>query len=79
MPENHGSQRLCLDRITGHRYANTWLLPLSYLEMKTMQGVKGLIFLSVVATAFALGACRREAPAPLKLGAEMPVTTHIAR
>ncbi len=44
-----------------------------------MQGVKGLIFVTVVATAFALGACRREAPAPLKLGAEMPATTHIAR
>ncbi|MGH1418729.1 MAG: hypothetical protein ACRBCJ_07710 [Hyphomicrobiaceae bacterium] len=44
-----------------------------------MQGVKGLIFFSVVLSSFVLGACRREAPAPLKLGAEMPVTTHIAR
>ncbi len=44
-----------------------------------MQGVKGLIFVSVVATAVMLSACRREAPAPLKLGAEVPATTHIAR
>ncbi|WP_281365428.1 hypothetical protein [Hyphomicrobium methylovorum] len=34
-----------------------------------MQGVKGLILLSVVATAIAVGACRREAEhVPLKLG-----------
>ena len=33
-----------------------------------MQGVKGLILLSAVVAAVALGACRREAPAPLKLG-----------
>ena len=34
-----------------------------------MQGVKGLIVLSAVVAAVALGACRREEPAPLKLGA----------
>ena len=35
-----------------------------------MQGVKGLIVLSAVVVAVALGACRREEPAPLKLGAD---------
>jgi hypothetical protein len=35
----------------------------------TMQGVKGLILLSAVVAAIALGACRREAEhTPLKLG-----------
>jgi len=34
----------------------------------TMQGVKGLILLSAVIAAVALGACRREEPKPLKLG-----------
>jgi hypothetical protein len=35
----------------------------------TMQGVKGLILLSAVVAAIALGACRREAEhVPLKLG-----------
>ena len=33
-----------------------------------MQGVKGLILLSAVVAAIALGACRREEPKPLKLG-----------
>ena len=34
-----------------------------------MQGVKGLILLSVIATAVAVSACRREAEhGPLKLG-----------
>lgn len=34
-----------------------------------MQGVKGLILLSVIATAVAVSACRREAEhVPLKLG-----------
>ncbi|HVZ04671.1 MAG TPA: hypothetical protein VHB22_08120 [Hyphomicrobium sp.] len=35
----------------------------------TMQGVKGLILLSAVVAAIAVGACRREAEhVPLKLG-----------
>jgi len=39
----------------------------------TMQGVKGLILLSAVVAAIALGACRREAGhAPLKLGGPAP-------
>jgi hypothetical protein len=33
-----------------------------------MQGVKGLILVSAVVAAVALGACRREEAAPLKLG-----------
>ena len=43
-----------------------------------MQGVKGLIVLSAVVAAVALGACRREEPAPLNLGA-MPAATQPAR
>jgi hypothetical protein len=44
----------------------------------TMQGVKGLILLSAVVAAVALGACRREVEShPLKLGG--PVSTDVAR
>jgi hypothetical protein len=34
--------------------------------------MKSAIVLAVVVTAVALGACRREEPVPLKLGANMP-------
>lgn len=45
-----------------------------------MQGVKGLIVLSAVVAAVALGACRREvAHEPMKLGADMPVAEQAAR
>ena len=45
-----------------------------------MQGVKGLIVLSAVIAAVALGACRREVPhEPMKLGADVPATSEIAR
>ncbi len=37
-----------------------------------MLGVKGLMVLSVVVTAVALSACRREAHVPMKLGADVP-------
>ncbi len=44
----------------------------------TMQGVKGLIVLSAVVAAVALGACRREVPhTPMKLGADVPATEAI--
>jgi hypothetical protein len=46
---------------------------------KTMHGLKGLIVLSAVVAAVALGACRREEPAPLKLGADLPVASQPAR
>jgi hypothetical protein len=43
-----------------------------------MHGVKGLIVASVVLTAVALGACRREAEhTPMKLGADVPATVHV--
>ena len=42
-----------------------------------MQGVKGLIVLSAAFVAVALGACRREEAAPLKLGAEMPAVADV--
>lgn len=44
-----------------------------------MQGVKGLIVLSAIVTAVALGACRREEPVPLKLGADLPAAAQPAR
>ena len=44
-----------------------------------MQGVKGLIVLSAAVIAVAIGACRREEAAPLKLGAEIPAATEVAR
>lgn len=38
-----------------------------------MQGIKGLIVVSAVVAAVALGACRREVPhSPMKLGADVP-------
>ena len=42
-----------------------------------MQGFKGLIVLSAAVVAVALGACRREEAAPMKLGADVPVTTQV--
>ena len=44
-----------------------------------MQGFKGLIVLSAAVVAVALGACRREEAAPMKLGADIPATTQVAR
>jgi hypothetical protein len=45
-----------------------------------MQGVKGLIILSVVAAAIAVSACRREAEyRPLKLGGPAAASTQLAR
>jgi hypothetical protein len=43
-----------------------------------MQGVKGLFVLSAAIAALALGACRRE-EAPMKLGADVPAATEVAR
>jgi hypothetical protein len=54
-------------------------MPMKHEENETMQGVKGLIVLSAVVAAVALGACRREEPAPLKLGADVPAATQPAR
>lgn len=42
-----------------------------------MQGVKGLIVLSAAVVAVALGACRREEAAPLKLGADVPAVADV--
>lgn len=45
-----------------------------------MQGMKGLIVLSAVFVAVALGACRREVEhTPMKLGADVPAAEHVAR
>ena len=43
-----------------------------------MQGFKGLIVLSAAVVAVALGACRREEAAPMKLGVDVPVATKVA-
>jgi hypothetical protein len=45
-----------------------------------MQGVKGLIVLTAVVAAIAVGACRREVPyTPMKLGADVPAVEKVAR
>lgn len=45
-----------------------------------MQGMKGLIVLSAVIAAVALGACRREVEhEPLKLGGPAPAVDTVAR
>jgi len=44
-----------------------------------MTGVKGLIVISAVVAAVALGACRREEAAPLKLGGPAPAAAQVAR
>ena len=44
-----------------------------------MHGMKGLIVLSAAVVAVALGACRREEAAPMKLGADVPAATEVAR
>jgi hypothetical protein len=41
--------------------------------------MKSALVLAAVVAAVALGACRREEPVPLKLGAELPVATQPAR
>ncbi len=41
--------------------------------------MKTVVLIAAIASAVALGACRREAPAPLKLGADVPATTEVAR
>jgi hypothetical protein len=41
--------------------------------------MKGAIILATVIAAVALGACRREEPVPLKLGADLPVPAQPAR
>jgi hypothetical protein len=41
--------------------------------------MKGAIVLAAAIVAVALGACRREEAAPMKLGAEVPATTEVAR
>jgi hypothetical protein len=41
--------------------------------------MKGAILIATVVAAIALGACRREEPVPLKLGAEVPAATQPAR
>lgn len=42
--------------------------------------MKGAIVIAAVVAAVALGACRREVPhEPMKLGAEVPAATEVAR
>lgn len=45
-----------------------------------MQGFKGVLVITAVIAAVALGACRREVEhTPMKLGAEVPAAAEIAR
>ena len=45
-----------------------------------MQGFKGVLVISAVIAAVALGACRREVEhKPMKLGADLPVAEQSAR
>ena len=45
-----------------------------------MQGFKGVLVVTAVIAAVALGACRREVEhKPMKLGAEVPAATQVAR
>jgi hypothetical protein len=45
-----------------------------------MQVMKGAIVLATIIAAVAVGACRREVPhEPMKLGADVPATTQVAR
>jgi hypothetical protein len=41
--------------------------------------MKGAIVLAAAIVAVALGACRREEAVPMKLGAELPAATEVAR
>ncbi|CFX00113.1 conserved exported protein of unknown function [Candidatus Filomicrobium marinum] len=42
--------------------------------------MKGALVIAAVVAAVALGACRREVPhTPMKLGAEVPAQTQVAR
>ena len=45
-----------------------------------MQGFKGVLVITAVIVAVALGACRREVEhTPMKLGAEVPAAAEVAR
>jgi hypothetical protein len=68
-----------LDQNVPCRYPNIRLVAEQASGDKTMHGVKGLIVLSAAVVAVALGACRREEAAPMKLGAEVPAATEVAR
>jgi hypothetical protein len=48
----------------------------TYTRRMTM---KGAIVLAAAIVAVALGACRREEAAPMKLGADLPAATEVAR
>jgi hypothetical protein len=41
--------------------------------------IKSVIVMSAVVAAVALAACRREEHVPMKLGADMPAATQVAR
>lgn len=45
-----------------------------------MQGFKGVLVMTALIAAVALGACRREVEhTPMKLGAEVPASAEVAR
>jgi len=68
-----------LDLRTLHRYANIRRLSGS-IRRKFMQGGKGFVVIAAVVAAVTVGACRREVPhEPMKLGADVPAQTQVAR
>lgn len=77
----NGPQLPCvLEQSLQGRYPNSRLVAEQASGDETMQGVKGLIVISAAVVAVALGACRREEAAPLKLGAsDVPAATEVAR
>jgi hypothetical protein len=77
--ENSVARPSVLEQIMPGRYPHIRLVAEQASGDMTMQGVKGLIVLSAAIVAVALGACRREEAAPLKLGAEVPTATEVAR
>jgi hypothetical protein len=74
--ENRGRTASVLDQNKRCRYPNTWLVAEQASGDKTM---KGAILIAAAVTAIALGACRREEAVPMKLGAEVPASTEVAR
>ena len=75
--ENSVARPSVLDQIMPGQYPNIRLVAEQASGDKTMQGVKGLIVLSAAVVAVALGACRREEAAPLKLGVDAPAVADV--
>ena len=76
--ENSGSGPSYLDQTGPCQYPSSRLGAETAYGGMIMQGFKGLIVLSAAVVAVALGACRREEAAPMKLGVEVPAAAQVA-